>query len=157
MSNQIVNITLNSFDAEGSQVDTDNMDLTPAQVSDIVDHAAQLTVVMRQMATKKGGIEAFDHVYAELEESLQSAGVVNEDSNPMPVLLLKGSGDAIKCDDAEHATILAALRFYQQAGMGDPLNRSDDIQAIACPTEDSTSLDASGIDDLCERINSTTN
>lgn len=63
------------------------------------------------------------------------------------------STNTITCDDAEHATILAALRFYQQQGMSDPFNRSDDIQAVACPTEDSTSLDDEGIDGLCERIN----
>lgn len=61
--------------------------------------------------------------------------------------------NTIECDDAELNTILAALRFYQEAGMCDPANRSDFIQAIACPTDDDTSLDESGIDDLCERIN----
>lgn len=61
--------------------------------------------------------------------------------------------NTIKCDDDELNTILAALRFYQEAGMGDPANRSDFIQAIACPTDDHTSLDAAAIDELCERIN----
>lgn len=89
MNNQAVNITLNTFDAEGNQVDTDNMDLTGAQASDIVDHAAQLVLVVRDLAAKRSGIEAFDHVYAELEEAMQSAGVVEEDTNPMPVFLLK--------------------------------------------------------------------
>jgi hypothetical protein len=156
MNYQIVNITLNSFDGEGNQVDTDNMDLTPSQASDIIDHAAQLVVVLRNIAEKKDGIEAFDHVYAELEEALQNAGVVEETAAPMPVLTLHdstGHTHALRCDDEEHATILAALRFYQQEGMSDPLNRSDAIQEIACPTDDSTSLDDSGIDELCERIN----
>lgn len=53
MDNQTVNVNLNTFDAEGNQVDTDNMDLTNTQVSDIVDHAAQLVVVMRDMAAKR--------------------------------------------------------------------------------------------------------
>lgn len=56
--------------------------------------------------------------------------------------------------DADLATILAALRFYQQAGQGDPDNRSDDIHEIATNGgEVMSSLDADGIDDLCERIN----
>lgn len=95
MDTQTINVTLNTFDAEGNQVDTDNMNLAHHQVSDIVDQAAQLVVVMRDMAAKKSGIEAFDQVFAELEESLQSAGVVNEDKGPMPVLLLKGNDEAI--------------------------------------------------------------
>lgn len=154
MSTPTVNVTLNSFDAEGNQVDTDNMDLAHHQVSDIVDHAAQLVVVMRDLAAKRSGIEAFDQVFAELEASLQSAGVVSEDKNPMPVLLLKDGGQAIKCDDAEHATILAALRFYQRAGMGEPDNRSDEIHDIATNCGAVTSsLDEDGINELCERIN----
>lgn len=154
MDTQTINVTLNTFDAEGNQVDTDNMNLAHHQVSDIVDQAAQLVVVMRDMAAKKSGIEAFDQVFSELEESLQSAGVVNEDKNPMPVLLLKGNDEAIKCDETEHATILAALRFYQRAGMGDPDNRSDEIHEIATNCGAITSsLDDDGIDQLCERIN----
>jgi len=101
MSTPTVNVTLNSFDAEGNQVDTDNMDLAHHQVSDIVDHAAQLVVVMRDMAAKRSGIEAFDQVFAELEASLQSAGVVSEDENPMPVLLLNGSGEVTSSLDDE--------------------------------------------------------
>lgn len=56
-------------------------------------------------------------------------------------------------NDAEHATILAALRFYQEKGMGDPANRSDAIHDIATNCDSVISLDAAGIDDLCERIN----
>lgn len=56
-------------------------------------------------------------------------------------------------DGAEHATILAALRYYQQQGMGDPDNRSDDIHDIATNGDQETSLDEDGIDDLCEKLN----
>ncbi len=55
-------------------------------------------------------------------------------------------------EDTHLNTILAALRYYQENGQGDPANRSDDIQSIACPTADDTSLDADGIDELCEAI-----
>jgi predicted DNA-binding transcriptional regulator AlpA len=56
-------------------------------------------------------------------------------------------------DNAERDTILAALRTYQEAGYGDPNNRPDRIQDIACPTIDDTSLDDDAIDRLCERLN----
>jgi len=51
------------------------------------------------------------------------------------------------------ATILAALRYYQKNGHGDPCNRDDDIHDIATDHDDVTSLDDQGIDDLCERVN----
>jgi hypothetical protein len=56
-------------------------------------------------------------------------------------------------NDAEHATILAALRFYKESGMGDPSNRSDIIHDIATNCDTVISLDADAIDALCERIN----
>tara|TARA_R110000868_G_scaffold237132_9_gene491622 strand:+ start:31258 stop:31761 length:504 start_codon:yes stop_codon:yes gene_type:complete len=53
----------------------------------------------------------------------------------------------------ELATILAALRFYQQCGMGNPENRSAPIHDIA--TDGGTILDLDGdeIDQLCEKLN----
>ena len=62
----------------------------------------------------------------------------------------------ISVDPAELATILAALRFYQQEGQGEPSNRSDDIHVIATDGDAQISLDAAGIDTLCERINQDT-
>lgn len=60
----------------------------------------------------------------------------------------------IELDAAELATVLAALRFYQSEGMGDPMNRTDDIHDIATNGETLTaSLDDDGIDALCYRIN----
>lgn len=50
-------------------------------------------------------------------------------------------------------TILAALRWYQDCGMGEPAKRPDWLQDIACPDENDTSLDSAGIDDLCEKLN----
>lgn len=50
-------------------------------------------------------------------------------------------------------TILAALRYYQANGQGDPANRSSDIQDIATNGDKDISMDDEGIDDLCERIN----
>lgn len=53
----------------------------------------------------------------------------------------------------ELATILAALRYYQAQGLGDPFNRPDDIHEIATDNGELISLDATGIDALCDRLN----
>lgn len=53
-------------------------------------------------------------------------------------------------------TILAALRFYLDEGMGEPSNRPNWLQALACPTDNNTSLDDQGIDDLYSHIISLT-
>lgn len=50
-------------------------------------------------------------------------------------------------------TILAALRFYQDHGMGEPANRSDAIHDLATNGEEDISYDADDINDLCERVN----
>jgi hypothetical protein len=60
---------------------------------------------------------------------------------------------AIALTGQELATILAALRYYQEQGMGDPDNRSNDIHDIATNGDNEVSLDADGIDALCERLN----
>lgn len=57
-------------------------------------------------------------------------------------------------DHSELSTVLAALRFYQSRGLGEPANRPGDIHEIA--TDGGTvmaSLDDEGIDSLCERLN----
>ncbi|MBS7812392.1 hypothetical protein [Roseococcus pinisoli] len=56
-------------------------------------------------------------------------------------------------DQVEHATILAALRFYQEKGMGEPDNRSNEIHHIATDGGEVISLDTAGIDALCEKLN----
>lgn len=48
-------------------------------------------------------------------------------------------------------TILAALCFYQQAGMADPAKRDPLIDQIA--TNDGMALGDAGIDDLCHDLN----
>jgi hypothetical protein len=50
-------------------------------------------------------------------------------------------------------TILAALRFYQEGGQGEPANRSLDIHDLATNGDEQISMDANGIDELCEAIN----
>ncbi len=53
----------------------------------------------------------------------------------------------------ELATILAALRFYQGQGLGDPENRPTAIHEIATCCDEVVSLDDEGIDALCEKLN----
>ena len=50
-------------------------------------------------------------------------------------------------------TILAALRYYQEKGQGEPANRDDAIHDIATNGGEDISMDADGIDELGERIN----
>ncbi len=54
------------------------------------------------------------------------------------------------------ATALAALRYYQSHGLGDPANRPQEIHEIVTNFASLTSLDAEGIDDLCEGLNCAT-
>ena len=56
-------------------------------------------------------------------------------------------------DHQELCTILAALRYYQGSGMGEPGNRSSDIHEIATDGGDQISMDEEGIDSLCQKIN----
>jgi hypothetical protein len=55
----------------------------------------------------------------------------------------------IEVNDSEHATILAALRWYQQMAPDLP----DDIRKIATNDGAVKRLSAAGIDELCERVN----
>jgi hypothetical protein len=60
----------------------------------------------------------------------------------------------ITLDSAELATVLAALRFWQEEEMAnDPFKRSDALQDIATNGDEETSLDNAGVDALCERLN----
>lgn len=52
----------------------------------------------------------------------------------------------------QHATMLAALRFYEEKGQGNPANRSDAIHDIATNGDDVVSLDDGGIDELIEHL-----
>ena len=58
----------------------------------------------------------------------------------------------IVIDEQQHATIIAALRYYQQQGMGDPTHRSDEIHDIATNMDEVISLDSDGIDELVVQL-----
>ena len=55
--------------------------------------------------------------------------------------------------DDELGTILAALRFYQQAGLCDSRNLPARFRDIATNLGQFVPLDEQGIDQLCERLN----
>lgn len=55
--------------------------------------------------------------------------------------------------DEQHATVLAALRYYQQNGLGEPANRPIQIHEIATNADEVISLNDEGIDQLCEQLN----
>jgi len=61
----------------------------------------------------------------------------------------------IELDDQELSTVLAALRLYQDQGLGSPANRSEAIHEIATNGGEIVSLDTDGIDELCEKLNTT--
>jgi len=84
----MVPVALNTFDAQGNQVDTQSMDIPVHQVSDIIDHASQLVVVMRDMGAGNSGIESFDQVYSQLEEAIVTADIVDPCDRPLPTLHL---------------------------------------------------------------------
>ena len=59
----------------------------------------------------------------------------------------------LRVTDQEFHTLLAALRFYQEKGQGEPANRSEWIHRLATNDDEVISLDEDGIDQLCERFN----
>lgn len=59
----------------------------------------------------------------------------------------------MKLTNQERNTILAALRYYQDEGMCEPDNRSDDLHDIATNGNADISLDIEGVDALCVKLN----
>ena len=59
----------------------------------------------------------------------------------------------MKLNDAQLATVLAALRYYQGHGLGDPTDRPLHIHDIATDGDTISSLNSEGIDELCELLN----
>lgn len=59
----------------------------------------------------------------------------------------------MELDPQELNTVLAALRYYQRQGMGEPKNRPDWLHDIATNGDEEISLDDDGIDGLCEKLN----
>lgn len=55
-------------------------------------------------------------------------------------------------DKPEHATMIAALRWYQESGMGEPDHRSEAIHELATNGGEEISLDSDGIDALVEKL-----
>lgn len=63
-----------------------------------------------------------------------------------------GASDAT-FDQADKATIMAALQFYLENGQGDPYNRTCHIHELATAHQQQISLDDEGITSLMQRVN----
>lgn len=59
----------------------------------------------------------------------------------------------MQLNEQQIATVLAALRYYQMQGLGDPRLRPASIRDIADDGGELTSLDDADIDDLYEILN----
>jgi len=79
-----VDINLNTFDDEGNQVDTTTETLPVKQVSDIIDHAAQLLVILQSIERGDSGIEDYDLAISELHDAMLMADLASDD--PLPTL-----------------------------------------------------------------------
>nr|EIU2719013.1 hypothetical protein [Pseudomonas aeruginosa]EIU2864248.1 hypothetical protein [Pseudomonas aeruginosa] len=103
-------------------------------------------------------VDLLQEVPANYETHYTLAGegwVVRVSANADPAAKTSASqlGDVYVPEGPVRNTILAALRFYQEQGMGDPIVRSDAIHDIATGGGDETSLDEWGIEELCQSIN----
>jgi hypothetical protein len=58
----------------------------------------------------------------------------------------------VGCDEDRH-TLIAALRFWQQQGMCEPRNRSDEMHDLATNGDALTSLCDEDVDALIEQLN----
>lgn len=63
------------------------------------------------------------------------------------------TGKIVIEDDQERNTILAALRWYECSGFGDPQRQPDWVFDIASDGDTNTTLNDEAIDHLCQRIN----
>lgn len=68
-------IDLNIMDFEGNVVDGTTAEMTREQISDVVDHAAQLILIRRSANRSSGDM---DGVLCELEEALVAADVIDQ-------------------------------------------------------------------------------
>lgn len=58
----------------------------------------------------------------------------------------------LNIDEAERATLRAALRHYLDDGLGEPANRTDEIHDLATDGGNQISLDESGVRELIEQL-----
>lgn len=72
-----ITLDLNVLDDSGVVVDRMTCELTREQISDIVDHAAQLILVRRDSQDLQGTLD-------ELEEALVVSGVIDEAPDAAP-------------------------------------------------------------------------
>jgi len=83
---QVVGVTISDYDIQGKRLGEQRLDLSVESISQIIDKAAHLAIVMRDMAAKKRGSDAFNKVFGDLDDALLSAEVITDDINPVPVM-----------------------------------------------------------------------
>ncbi|RCW63262.1 hypothetical protein DET61_11929 [Marinobacter nauticus] len=83
---QVVGVTISDYDIQGKRLSEQRLDLSVESISQIIDKAAHLAIVMRDMAAKKRGSDAFNKVFGDLDDALLSAEVITDDTNPVPVM-----------------------------------------------------------------------
>lgn len=69
-ANELITLDLNVFDDDGVVVDGTTAELTREQISDIVDHAAQLILQRRDG-------KPIDEILDELDNALAASGVID--------------------------------------------------------------------------------
>lgn len=83
------NVILNNFDAAGGVVDSRSVQLSGGQVSDVVDHAVQLALVLRSALAGGSTDEDINSVFQEFESALESADLVEESDTPIVISLVE--------------------------------------------------------------------
>lgn len=68
-------VNLNILDDKGNVVDGATSEMTHKQISDVVDHAAQLILIRRAARRSSGDME---YALSDLEEVLVDAGVIDK-------------------------------------------------------------------------------
>lgn len=129
---------------------------TPAQAEAKETGSALLLKALQGIAAIKTDVDMEDEGGLDNDEAIDNLHeAVSLARSALSEAAGEGSSNAIltSIESDELATILAALRFYQEKGMGNPDNRSDEIHDIATNGDEVTSLDDDGIDALCEKLN----
>lgn len=81
VAEKMVNVTINQRSRDGQVCDTDNMDISEADASSIIDRAADLILVFREFETKSAQ-EFYDAAFSkldDLEQELIRADVLGDE------------------------------------------------------------------------------
>ncbi|WP_415912453.1 hypothetical protein [Neptuniibacter sp. QD37_11] len=79
-------LELNTFDSSGEITGSREVELTPDQVTEIINRSAQLIQTLRGISASTASINTFDQAVDDLEDALQKGKVLEPDENRMPCL-----------------------------------------------------------------------